>query len=85
MDDGLPAVPSLTVQLPPSYPREPPMCDLKHYFNDSNVTPFVRDVGKLLSEKLSRSSSNYSLSSLLTDWELAVLRAMSKELSAQDE
>ena len=81
VDDGLPRVPSLTVRIPPSYPTVSPECDLSHY----SGTSFLKDVSNMLSEKLSRSSAAYTLSSLLASWETCVLRVTSKELSDEDD
>ena len=80
-DDGLPKVPSLTVRIPPNYPLVSPECDLTHY----DATPFLKDVAKLLSERLARSNSVYTLSALLSGWESCVLRAMTNELTSQEE
>lgn len=82
-DSGLPEVPALTVTIPPNYPSVSPICNLNHYHN--NTMPFLKSVGKLLSEKLMRSHWTYSLSLLLTSWEDCVLRAMARELTSLDE
>ena len=79
--DGLPHVPSLRIRIPPNYPIVSPECDLSHYTGNS----FLNDVGKLLSERLSRSNAGYTLSSLLTSWESCVLQATAKELSDEDD
>lgn len=80
-DNGLPRVPSLTVRIPPSYPMSSPECDLSHYAG----TSFLKDVSSMLSDRLSRSSASYTLSSLLASWESCVLRVTSKELSDEDD
>lgn len=82
-DDGLPEVPALTVTIPPNYPSVSPICNLNHYHN--NNMPFLKSVGKLLSDKLMRTHWTYSLSLLLTSWEDSVLRAMAKELTSLEE
>ena len=82
-DSGLPEVPALTVTIPPNYPSVSPICNLSHYHNHS--MPFLKSVGKLLSEKLMRSHWTYSLSLLLTSWEDSVLRAMARELTSLEE
>ena len=82
-DSGLPAVPALTVTIPPNYPSVSPICNLSEYHN--NGLPFLKSVGKLLSEKLMRSHWTYSLSLLLTSWEDCVLRAMARELTSLEE
>ena len=82
-DSGLPEVPALTVTIPPNYPSVSPICNLNHYHDNS--VPFLKSIGKLLSEKLMRSHWTYSLSLLLTSWEDSVLRAMARELTSLEE
>lgn len=82
-DNGLPEVPALTVTIPPNYPSVSPICNLNDYHNNS--VPFLKSVGKLLSEKLMRSHWTYSLSLLLTSWEDCVLRAMARELTSLED
>ncbi|XP_064392740.1 mediator of RNA polymerase II transcription subunit 15-like isoform X2 [Halichondria panicea] len=82
-DDGLYPVPPLTIRIPSNYPLVSPVCDLTSYHTSTNST-LVMEVGRTLSERLSRSVHTYSLSSLLSDWEMCVLRAMSNQLLTSD-
>ena len=79
-DDGLFPVPPLKVRIPSSYPLVSPVCDLTPYHASTSST-LVTEVGQTLSERLSRSVHTHSLSALLSDWEMCVIRAMAKQLS----
>ena len=80
---GLPEVPSITVVLPPKYPSISPTCDLTHY--QTNPSPFIKQVGMLLSEKLSKKTCVYPLTAILDNWELSILRVISEELNSDDD
>ncbi len=82
VDKDLPKVPSLTIVLPATYPALSPICDMSNY---QDSTPFIEEVGRLLSEQLSKRVPMCSLSTLLDDWELSVLRAMSKLLNTEED
>ena len=82
VDEDLPKVPSLTITLPSNYPTFSPICDMSTY---QNSTPFIEEVGRILSDKISKRMAMFSLSTLLDDWELSVLRAMSKILNSDDD
>lgn len=71
-------MPPLTVILPPTYPTLSPICDLGHYLESSS--PFIREVASLLSTRLSKKTSVYSLVTFLDNYEMSLLRAISKEL-----
>ena len=77
-DNGLLEVPALTVTIPPNYPSVSPICNLNQNDYHNNSVPFLKSIGKLLSEKLMRSHWAYSLSLVLTSWEDCVLGAMAK-------
>lgn len=83
VEDDMPEVPPLTVVLPPTYPSVPPICNLDHYQKDPS--PFVKETGQLLADKLARKTSNYSFTTLLDYWETSILRAMAKELMTDED
>jgi mediator of RNA polymerase II transcription subunit 15 len=72
-DKDLPAVPHLRVSIPPNYPDYPPAVDLEKL--DFLTTPFLQEVTEALSSRLNRMPHKYTLSQLLTAWELAVRSA----------
>ena len=82
-DEDLPEVPSLTVTLPPTYPSVSPISDLDHYQRSSS--PFIREVGRHLSERLTKKISVYTFSTLLDYWEMSVLKALAKELLTEED
>lgn len=78
VDEDLPDMPPLTVVLPPTYPALSPICDLRHYQESSS--PFIKEVANLLSARLSKKTSVYSLVTFLDNYEMSLLRGISKEL-----
>ena len=83
MDPDLPEVPHLIIVLPANYPALSPICDMSEYYKNS--TPFIEEVRQMMSDKLSKRMGCYSFSTLLDDWELSILRAMSKILNSDDD
>lgn len=79
-DEDLPTVPPLTIRIPSGYPLVSPICDLSPYQTSSSS--LVTEVGRTLADRLSKSVHTYTLSALISDWEMCVLRAMSKKLAA---
>lgn len=73
----------MTVVLPPTYPSVSPLCDLDHYQKDPS--PFIKEAGRLLSDKLAKKTFNYSFTTLLSYWEMSVLRAIAKELVVEED
>eukprot|EP00088_Acartia_fossae_P000608 TRINITY_DN1024_c0_g1_i16.p1 TRINITY_DN1024_c0_g1~~TRINITY_DN1024_c0_g1_i16.p1 ORF type:complete len:623 (-),score=174.16 TRINITY_DN1024_c0_g1_i16:51-1919(-) len=72
-DKDLPAVPPLRITIPPNYPDYPPSVDL-----DSPqflTTPFLDEVSAALSSRVNRMAHRFTLSQLLTAWELSVRSA----------
>ena len=74
----LPDMPELTIVLPHEYPDVPPICDLSHY---NTGTPFIQEVGELLSDMLCKKDGTYSFATLLDCWELCTLTVISKLLN----
>ena len=74
-DRDLPALPNLYVRIPKNYPDTPPETNLGD--PDYLTTPFLREVFSALSSRLDKMPVQYTLSQVLTAWELSVRSACS--------
>jgi len=75
-DPNLPSVPPLSVTLPPGYPFEAsPSCETE--MTDYFATSFLGLVQSALDARLSKMPSRYTLSQLLSAWEMSVRAACS--------
>ena len=83
VDDGLPAVPPLNVQIPHDYPATSPKCIMTAYQGEVKSS-FLREVGRLLLERLIHCGHNYSLSFILQTWESSVLKVTSAMISTRE-
>jgi len=72
-DKHLPAVPHLRVSIPANYPNYPPQTNIDH--PDYLTTPFLKEVTASLTSRLDRMPPKFTLSQLLTAWELSVRAA----------
>lgn len=72
-DRDLPAVPNMYVRLAANYPDTPPEINLQS--PDYLSTPFLRQINSALAARLEKMPSQYTLSQLLTAWELSVRSA----------
>lgn len=74
LDDALlPSVPPITVTIPHSYPKVAPIYDddMTAYY----TTPFLQRVQESFSSRLSKMRPRFTLSQLLTAWEMSVRAA----------
>ena len=83
VDDGLPAVPPLNVQIPHDYPATSPECVMAAYQGELKSN-FLREVSRLLLEQLTHCDHNYSLSYILQTWESSVLKVTSAMISTRE-
>ena len=83
VDDGLPAVPSITVQISPNYPQISPECMLNSFHNSNKQ--FIKDVGKAVSNQLSLCQHSFSLSFILQTLEDAVFERTAKALMNKED
>jgi len=72
-DKHLPAVPQLRVSIPANYPNYPPQTNIDN--PDYLSTPFLKEVTASLTSRLDRMPPKFTLSQLLTAWELSVRAA----------
>ena len=74
-DPNLPSVPPISVTLPPSYPETSPICDaeMTEYYS----TPFLSKVQEALTARLGKMPARFTLSQLLSAWEMSVRAACS--------
>merc|ERR1712200_323875 len=79
-DQDLPAVPHLHVTIPRNYPSSPPECDTSG--PDFLTTSFLQEISAALSSRLMKMPRVYTLSQLLSAWELSV-RAASAPVQSQ--
>ena len=74
-DRDLPALPNLYVRIPKNYPNTPPETNIGD--PDYLSTPFLREVFEALGSRLDKMPVQYTLSQVLTAWELSVRSACS--------
>lgn len=76
-DPCLPAVPPLPVIIPPNYPQTSPVCETELISIDYDGTPFLKKVYVALCCRLTNMPSRFTLSQLLSAWEMSVRSACS--------
>ena len=74
-DPNLPSVPPIAVTLPPNYPETSPVCDAE--MTDYYSTPFLGKVQEAFTARLGKMPSRFTLSQLLSAWEMSVRAACS--------
>ena len=77
-DKDLPSVPPLNVVIPQTYPdQSSPVCGTDEDLFEYQFTPFLSKVKDALQSRLSKMPHKYSLSQLLSAWEMSVRAACS--------
>ncbi len=76
-DANLPSVPPLSLIVPASYPMVPPVCDDIEIDDPYSATPFLCRVRQALSSRLDKMPHTFTLSQLMSAWEMSVRSACS--------
>ncbi|KAK7483735.1 hypothetical protein BaRGS_00025056, partial [Batillaria attramentaria] len=78
-DANLPSVPPVLVTVPPQYPSNSPVCEPKSC-PGYDASAFFESIADILTQMLRR-MPNYSLATLLQNWEMSVRKACAPSLS----
>lgn len=78
-DKHLPCVPPISLTIPEEYPKNPPSCHMSPF--DYNATQFLKDVQKSLQTRIEHLPKHFSVSQLLTTWEMSVRQACAPSLT----
>jgi len=82
-DKDLPSVPPLCVTIPQNYPHAAaPVCGTDEDLFEYQFTPFLNKVKDALQSRLAKMPQRYSLSQLLSAWEMSVRAACSVNKAA---